>query len=106
MEYDVELGRRIRNRRELLGMSQAELAEKVGYTSRSAISRIENGERSLNVSQLPPIARALSCSVDDLLDGVSPEKSEIAELFERLDPDLQEAVLRMLETMLAERKKD
>lgn len=39
----MDIGERIRERRESLGMTQSELARAVGYTSRSTInSRFEN----------------------------------------------------------------
>ena len=39
----MELYKRIRKRREELGMSQEELAKKMGYKSRSSINKIEMG---------------------------------------------------------------
>ena len=39
----MEIGDRIRKKREELGMSQEELAKKIGYRSRSSINKIENG---------------------------------------------------------------
>ena len=59
----------IEKRRRDLGMRQVELAEKVGMTQ-GAISMIENGERTPSVSALVEIAKALKCSVDDLLKPV------------------------------------
>lgn len=41
------LGRLIRTRREMLGMSQEEFAQRVGFGSRGTISPIESGSRSL-----------------------------------------------------------
>ena len=38
---EMDIGERIKRRREELDMSQAELARKVGYSSRSTITRIE-----------------------------------------------------------------
>ena len=53
-----ELGGRILRARELKGSSQAALAEKVGL-DRSAISRIEQGDRKVAVNELLVIAEAL-----------------------------------------------
>ena len=39
-----DFGIRIKERRETLGISQAELARRVGYTSRSMITKIEKCE--------------------------------------------------------------
>ena len=40
----LEIYKRIRARREELGISQEELAKRIGYRSRSSINKIENGE--------------------------------------------------------------
>lgn len=39
----MTIGERIKFRREELGMSQEELAHKIGYKSRSAVNKIETG---------------------------------------------------------------
>ena len=43
----MEIGERIKKRREELGMSQEELAQKAGYKSRSSINKIEVDGRGL-----------------------------------------------------------
>ena len=76
----LDLYRNIKARREELGMSQAELAKKVGYTSRSTIARIERGDFDLSQSKIIEIAKALRISAGELmgLDGVefAPAPSE------------------------------
>ena len=61
---------RIRERRRQLGLTQAELVDRVnGYGSRlssQALSAIENGRR-LAVGRLPDLAAALQCTVSYLL---------------------------------------
>lgn len=52
------LGQRIARARDAVGMTQDGLAKSVGI-DRSAISRLENGERKLNVPELVEIASAL-----------------------------------------------
>lgn len=58
---------RIRERRIALGMSQQELALRVGYESRSAISKVENGERDISQSMIGKYAEALGVSPAYLL---------------------------------------
>ncbi len=58
-DINLQIGQRIRERREELGMSQNDLAELVGYTSRSTIARIEAGEIDLPQSKISAIAKAL-----------------------------------------------
>lgn len=56
----MEIGERIRLRREELDMTQDELANALGYTSRSTIAKIENGANKLKQSMILKIAEALS----------------------------------------------
>lgn len=48
----LDLYKNIKMRREELGMSQEQLAKKVGYTSRSTIARIERGDFDLSQSKI------------------------------------------------------
>lgn len=57
----------IRKRRKELGMSQEELAKKVGYTSRSTIARIENGEIDLSRNKILSFADALKTTPSELM---------------------------------------
>jgi transcriptional regulator with XRE-family HTH domain len=59
---------KIKERREKLGMSQAELIRKTGL-SRATISALENGGRvDIKVSTLNTLASALKCSVGYLFE--------------------------------------
>ena len=62
-----DLGRRIKNRRIELNMTQEELATKAGYTSRSSINKIELGGVDLTQSRLVALANALEVSPVELL---------------------------------------
>ena len=55
----MEIGERIKARREELGMSQDELARMVGYKWRSSINKIELGGQRLPQKKIVEIARAL-----------------------------------------------
>lgn len=50
---------RIKSRREELGMSQEELANKLGYKSRSTINKIESGTNDIPQSKIKAFADAL-----------------------------------------------
>ena len=58
----MKLYENIRLRREELKMSQQELADKLGYTSRSTITKIESGENDLTQSKIEAFAKALKIS--------------------------------------------
>ncbi len=55
----MEIGDRIKSRREELGMSQEELAKKVGYKSRSSVNKIEADGRGLPQNKIVMFAKAL-----------------------------------------------
>lgn len=55
----MTIGERIKLRRESLGLSQEELAKRLGYKSRSSINKIELGSRDLTQSKIKAIADAL-----------------------------------------------
>jgi transcriptional regulator with XRE-family HTH domain len=58
----AQIGDAIREARERMGMTQEELAEKVGRDQR-AISEYEHGKRRLSAADLPLYARALNVSL-------------------------------------------
>ena len=66
-ELLIEIGNNIKARRKELGMSQMELAKKVGYTSKATLSLIENGKRDISTPQLKKLANALDTSIDNIL---------------------------------------
>ena len=53
------LNERIKQRREALGMSQAELAELLGYSDRSTIAKIEKGTNDITQSKIEAFAKVL-----------------------------------------------
>jgi len=60
-------GEIIKSRREELGMSQQELAEKIGYKDRSSVNYIEKGKRQVKTKLLAKIANALEVSPSYLI---------------------------------------
>lgn len=52
-------GKRIAERRQQLSLSQSQLAERLGYSDKTAISKIENGISQLNQSKIIAFADAL-----------------------------------------------
>ena len=71
----MNLYARIRARREELGITQDELAKRLGYKSRSTIAKIESGENDIPQSKIEAFADALSVTTAYLMgwdDSVSP----------------------------------
>jgi len=69
------LADRVRERRHALGLSQPQLAKKVGGITYQAIQQLENGGGSRH---LVGIARALGVTAEWLQDGVGPSPSKTA----------------------------
>lgn len=111
---------RIKELRKASGMSQVELAHKVGYQGRSAISKVENGERDISQSMIATYAAALGVTPAYLLYGEEPdsstsniesyEKASIAEdgrtaefikLFEQLSSDQQDLIIAQIKGILS-----
>jgi len=59
---DTDLSSRIRQRREQLGLSQEELAARMGYRSKSSITKLEKGINDLPRAKLEELAEALDTS--------------------------------------------
>ncbi|MGN0408468.1 MAG: helix-turn-helix domain-containing protein [Bacteroides sp.] len=81
----MKIGQVIRKYRKELGMTQEEMAGKLGVTT-PAVNKWENGNSNPDIELLAPIARLLHISLDTLMsfhEELSP--SEIDEIIRRLD---------------------
>ena len=68
-EVLARLGKNVRKRREALGVSQEEFAEKCGF-DRTYISLVERGRRNISLMNLVKIAKGLNTSVSQLTEGI------------------------------------
>ncbi len=66
-------GRNVRKIRELRGMSQEELAHKMGFKSRSSINKIEIGRSSIPVEKISQLALILRVSPLDFIQDESED---------------------------------
>ena len=74
----LEIYKRIRARREELGISQEELAKRMGYKSRSSINKIEKGENDIPQSKIVAFAQALRTTPEALMGwGQSPASDDL-----------------------------
>ena len=55
----MTIGERIKKRREELGLTQSELAERMGYKSRAAICTVEKDKEDLTTTRIRRFAEAL-----------------------------------------------
>lgn len=72
----MNIGERIRNRREELGLTQEELAKKLGYKSRSFVNKVETS-RELSNKKVRLYAGALDTTPAYLMGWTSEEKDKI-----------------------------
>lgn len=72
---DVHVGKRIRHRRWLVGMTQQQLAECVGIKFQQ-IQKYETGANRVSASRLWDIADALDVPVSFFFEGIESENSD------------------------------
>jgi transcriptional regulator with XRE-family HTH domain len=63
----LKLYSNIRYYRKLRGMTQEQLALKIGYSNRSTVARIEKGDFDLSQSKIIAIAEALNVTPGELM---------------------------------------
>lgn len=69
----LKLYENIKELRNSLGLSQEELAKKVGYKDRTSIAKIEAGKVDLSQSKIYEFAKALNTTPSDLMGWEEPE---------------------------------
>lgn len=67
----IGMGVKIAERRQELGLSQTELAERC-FTTQGQISRYELGMRFVRIDTLYRMAQVLECTIDDLVCEAMP----------------------------------
>jgi transcriptional regulator with XRE-family HTH domain len=105
----LELYRNIKSRRNELDMTQGQLADLVGYTSRSMISKIEKGEVDLSLEMIEKIAIALKTSSSNLMGyeedmkevpEYEPDHIELIDLYSKLTKEQKQTVMSMLRSFV------
>ena len=77
----MSVGANIKKRRYELRMSQQELADAMGYSTRSTIAKIESGENDVSQKKLQKFATALDTTVEALISGyAAPSPSPVEEV--------------------------
>lgn len=101
------VGDNILNRRRELGLTQEELAKRMGYKSKSTINKIEMGINDIPQSKIVKFAEVLYTTPASLMgwneEENSPEEPKLTEgektilgLFRRVPEDKQQLVLQMI----------
>lgn len=100
----MTIGDRIRQLREARKMSQDELAQAVGYKSRSTVGKIELGKMDITQSAVVAIAKALGTTPGHLMgwdDEPTPsaeslENLELAKKIGQMSPDNRKLVIDLI----------
>ena len=72
-------GKRIKTLRKSRGLTQRELATKLGYADKSMIAHIENGDNEMALDKIALLARVLKVDANDIL-GIETSRTERVEL--------------------------
>ena len=80
-----EIARRLKASRKATGMTQEQLAERVGIETQS-YSNIECGKRLFSVDLLLRLIEVLNVSADYILTGKHSMKTPITEALDKMDP--------------------
>ena len=72
----MHIGEKIRNRRMELGLSQRDLARKMGYTNNSTIAKIEQGKVDVSQTRLNQFAEVLGVSPIHLMNDEYMDKDD------------------------------
>ncbi|MEO1734082.1 MAG: helix-turn-helix transcriptional regulator [Pseudomonadota bacterium] len=79
---DVHVGKRVRHRRWLVGMTQQQLAERVGIKFQQ-IQKYETGANRVSASRLWDIADALQVPVSFFFEGINEEEAGVSPAVEQ-----------------------
>ena len=85
----MKIGDRIKQRREELGLSQDELAKKLGYKSRSSVNKIERDASGLPQNKIVEIANALQVTPAYIMgwDKIEQKNNALVGIISRLRTD-------------------
>ncbi len=93
----VEIGKRVRRRREELGFTREHLAEQCDLSARF-FAEIESGRKNMTTKSLYRVARALNLSADYILfgeeAGVGSGLEKIFSELSKEDRDIAEEILK------------
>ena len=105
---DTRIGKRIKQCRERLGVTQEQFAEKTGFTA-NYISTLERGASFPRCEKLIILLNALEVSADaifcDVVDHSAKYKaSQLSKELETLPLEAQNRIIQMIELMIEQEK--
>lgn len=100
----MTVGNRIKQRRIELGLTQTELAERMGYSGKTSVCAAENCGDNITTTKVKKFADALGVSSRYLMGYEDEERSapdkatELYELYSNASPEVQSAVELLLKS--------
>ena len=98
----THIGTRIMERRQQLGLTQEELAFRMGYKTKSAINKIELGINDVSQSKVVKFAEALQTSIAYLMGWDEAETKKQPIEFDRLPENRKEFIIKVAQMPDAE----
>lgn len=99
---------RIRSRRNELKLTQLEVAQRIGLTSKAAICKIEKQGDDVTLKNVEKIAKALNCTpaylmgwTDEPEENTKSREEEFTELYTQLNDDQKALVDNMIKVFLS-----
>jgi repressor LexA len=104
----AKIGSRILELRKQAGLTQQELANKIGYKSKSAINKIELGLRDISQSKILLFANALNVTPLYLMGiektTVTKEETELISLINQLNEEEVKELYNYIDYIISKRK--
>ena len=101
----MTIGQRVKLRREELGLSQEELAKRIGYKSKTSINKIELDFRNLTQSKIKAIADALDTTPSYIM-GWDEEAEEAKKAAPSEGDSLNAEIIKLFMGLTADQKKE
>lgn len=101
----MTVGQRVKLRREELGLSQEELAKRIGYKSKTSINKIELDFRNLTQSKIKAIADALDTTPSYIM-GWDEEAEEAKKAAPSEEDSLNAEIIKLFMGLTADQKKE
>ena len=97
MDY-VDMGKRVRKQRQLIGLTQQELAERIGVST-SFVGHVERGTRKASLETQVALSNALGVGVDYLLAGSLQSSPDEENPSGAMDPNRRLVIREILSTL-------
>ena len=68
MKLDKELGAEMRKQRTMRNLSLAQVADRMGYSSRNSVSKMELGTTQITVGMILDFCRAVGCDIEPFVE--------------------------------------